>query len=204
MTDSPELKDYFQQLKQQQFTWFIIIVSCIPYLVLRNNGLAAIAGWFMPVTLPELFQPFSLWKVWTPTFVHYTVLHLVTNLYLWWLFASKIEAVSRTQLVVVFFISAVVGNLSQWWVVGEKFGGLSGVVYALLGYLWVLKQYTGNKQYDFDTILGWLLIFAIPVAATGVLGKFANYAHLGGLLCGVLLAMVYIRATYKLDKKEEQ
>lgn len=204
MSDSPGLNDYLHQLNQQKFTWFIIIISCIPYFILRNHGLDAISGWFMPVTLPELFQPFSLWKIWTPTFVHYTMLHLVTNLYLWWLFASKIEMVSRTQLIVVFFISAIVANLSQWWVVGEKFGGLSGVMYATLGYLWVLKQYTGNKQYDFDSILGWLLILAIPVAATGVFGKFANYAHLGGLLCGALLAIAYIKIMNNKYSEEEQ
>lgn len=173
-------------------TWNVIIISCIPYIILQRHGVESISSWFMPVTLSELLQPNTIWKLWSPVFVHYELLHLVTNLYLWWLFASKIEQESRRDLIIVVVISAAFANMSQWLFYGSKFGGLSGVVYALLAYLWILRCFGGKQQYYFDPILGLLLIALIPVSFTGVLGKFANLAHLGGLVAGALLALAYL------------
>ena len=179
-------------INQRPLVWLIIIFSCIPYTILSSNNLSAISNWFMPDTLIELIQPFSLWRLWTPTFVHYTPLHLITNLYLWWLFASKIEQQSRLELFLVTVISAACANLCQWWILGSKFGGLSGVVYALMGYLWILNQFGGKENYRIDPIIAILLLGIIPLSATGVFGKLANYAHLGGLASGIVLAFAYL------------
>jgi len=187
-------------INDQPLVWLVILMSCIPYIILNNHNLPAIAPWFMPATLGELIQPFSIWRLWTPTFVHYTLPHLLTNLYLWWLFASKIESESRTELIIVLIISAACANLCQWWLVGPKFGGLSGVVYALMGYLWVLHRYGGKNNYHFDPVIAILMLGIIPLSATGLLGKLANYAHLGGLMCGIVLAFTYLKIIKENNK----
>ncbi len=188
-------------INQRPLVWLIMVISCIPYVILSQYNLAAISNWFMPDTLIELIQPFSLWRLWTPTFVHYTALHLITNLYLWWLFASKIERESRWELLLVTVISAACANLCQWWLMGAKFGGLSGVVYALMGYLWILYKFGGKAHYRFDPVIAILLIAMIPLSAIGMFGKLANYAHLGGLFSGVLLAFSSLLIQRKMIKK---
>lgn len=182
----------YRSVIEHPITWCILVISCIPYIILNKQSLGAISLWFMPSSLTELVQPFSIWRLWSPTFVHYTLTHLLTNLYLWWLFASKIESVSRLQLIVVTLISVPIGNLCQWWIAGPKFGGLSGLAYALMSYLWVIERYDDKPRYHVETTLNILMLALIPICATGLFGKFANYAHLGGLVSGALLAFTYL------------
>ena len=73
---------------------------------------------------------------------------------------------------------------------GPPFLGLSGVVYAVLGYVFVLDKL--NKQTDFDLpdgffymlVVGILLGFAGPLVDINI----GNTAHISGLLVGMLLA----------------
>ena len=181
-----------KSIQQHYIVWLILGLSSIPYLILQQYGLDAISQWFVPENLNELFNPFSLWRLWTPTFVHYTLPHLIVNLYLWWLFASKIESESRFELITLVIISAAGANICQWWFVGPNFGGLSGLVYALMAYLYLMHRFGGKTNYRIDNNLALLMLALIPLSATGLLGKFSNYAHIGGLICGALLAGLYI------------
>ena len=170
----------------------IFILSCIPFVLLKQSGLSAISIWFMPESSAELLTTSSIWRLWSPTFVHYTFPHILPNLILWCLFASKIEKQSRVELFVLFIIIAACSNFAQWWFEGPKFGGLSGVVYGLMGYLWVLQHFTGKECYRFDPIIALLMLLAIPLSFAGYLGKLANYAHIAGLLCGISIACISI------------
>lgn len=183
-----------QSIAKHPVVWGVIVVCLVPFTLLETQGLQSIQGWFLPDRAQQLWQPLAFWRLWSPTFVHYTIVHLLTNIYLWWLFGSKIEAQSRLELVFVAALCALVGNLSEWWLQGPNFGGLSGVVYGLMGYLWLMGQYGGRVQYKLDRELVIILLLLIPICATGWLGKYANYGHLGGLLSGVLLAVVVMYA----------
>jgi GlpG protein len=172
--------------------WFIFGLSCIPYFILQQQGLEAISQWFVPSDGKGLFSPFAPWRLWTPTFVHYSLPHLATNLYLWWLFASKVEKESRLELIIIVIFSAAGANLLQWWLKGPDFGGLSGVVYALMAYLYLMTRFGGKTSYKIDSNLCLLMLVLIPIAATGIIDNVANYAHIGGLICGALLAGIYL------------
>ena len=82
------------------------------------------------------------------------------------------------------------------YAVGEHplFGGLSGVVYGLLGYLVVVHRLRPRRAYRLPPALPVLLIGLLAVMATGVTEPFglavANGAHLGGLLTGGLWGLV--------------
>jgi len=184
-----------ESIHKQYLVWLILGLSCIPYLILQQKGLEGISEWFVPTNASELFSPFAPWRLWTPTFVHYTLPHLATNLYLWWLFASKVEKESRLELVIIMIVSAAAANLLQWWLKGPDFGGLSGVVYALMAYLYLMHRFAGKTHYKIDTNLCLLMLALIPLSALpafGMLGSLANFAHIGGLVSGALLAGIYL------------
>ena len=70
---------------------------------------------------------------------------------------------------------------------GPNFGGMSGVVYGLIGYAWIRGKLNpasgiGLDQRSLIFSLVWLV-----ACFTGVLGAVANYAHLGGLILGMAL-----------------
>jgi GlpG protein len=195
--------------KKYYIVWLIIGLSCIPYFILQQQGLEGISQWFLPANASELFSPFSPWRLWTPTFVHYTLTHLVINLYLWWLFASKVEKESRLELIILVVFSAAGANLLQWWLEGPNFGGLLGVVYALMAYLYLMHRFTGKTNYKINPIFCLLMLSPIPLSAVGVIVNLANFTFFGGLVSGALLAGIYlgiiafISNTTPQDKKEE-
>ena len=84
------------------------------------------------------------------------------------------------------------GNFCQWWMEGPNFGGLSGVVYGLMAYLWLMNRYGARVNYRVDNILAVLMLGLIPLSFVEFELQLARYAHLGGLACGVLMAMAYI------------
>jgi len=184
--------------------WFVLTLSCIPYLLLQQSGLDAISLWFVPETLNELFEPFAPWRLWTPTFVHYTLPHLAVNLYLWYLFASKIEYESRLELHILVIVSAAIANACQWWFSGPNFGGLSGVVYALMSYLYLMHRFAGKTNYRIDKNLALVMLALIPLSATGWLGQFSNYAHIAGLISGALLACLYLAIIVAVSPKNTE
>jgi GlpG protein len=180
------IKSFLIQQQRYPLTWLVIVLSIIPFLLITTNGLDAIALWFMPSQL----QLDNLWQLWTPSFVHYTLLHFLSNMAIWWLLATKIELGSTRNLMLFVLISAAFSNLCQWLVIGRDFGGLSGVNYALLGYLVISDKLTSIKRYNIDPVLVILLLIIIPLGFSGLIGRYANYAHLGGLFIGSVLAII--------------
>jgi hypothetical protein len=86
-------------------------------------------------------------------------------------------------------VGEVAGNLGQYYVSGPAFGGMSGVVYALFGFVWMSSRY--NRRYHYDTggrtillAMAWFVLCAL-----GVFGPVANIGHAGGLVVGLLFGM---------------
>lgn len=175
-------------LRKHPLVWLVALISCVPYMMLGQSGLDAISAWFMPAEWASFAS--SFWRLWTPVFIHYTIFHLLTNLYFWWYFAAKIEAHSKIELICVVLIAAAVSNSCQWLATGPNFGGLSGLVYALLGYTWVRQRFEITPRYQLDQSIVMILVVLIPVSASGLFGKFSDYAHIGGLLTGAALGFV--------------
>jgi GlpG protein len=141
-------------------------------------------------SLSATLEAGHLWRLWTPALVHFSVLHLVFNSLWLWEFGRRIEGQEGSgRLLEGLLWLAPVSALAQY-AVGEHplFGGLSGVVYGLLGYLVVVQRLRPQRAYRLPPALPVLLIGLLALMATGVTEPFglavANGAHLGGLLAG--------------------
>jgi len=68
---------------------------------------------------------------------------------------------------------------------GPNFGGMSGVVYGLLGYIWIRgKLDPGSGLFlHRETVI--MMIVWFFLCFTGWVGDIANGAHAGGLLIGM-------------------
>lgn len=149
------------------------------------------------LTLAGAFSEISRGQVWrliTPALMHGGLLHLVFNCYYVLLFGSAIEGLKgqRTFLSLV-LLGAIISNCGQAiWLAATPGGGiggflgLSGVNYALFGYVWMRGKYApqerlGAPPQTVSFMLAWLLI-----CMTGLVGNIANAAHVIGLLVGVI------------------
>jgi GlpG protein len=160
-------------------------------------GLTAF-GLFDPIQSVLAFytqQPFDYLQTWrfvSPAFLHFSAMHLVFNLLWWWQLGGLVEKQQGKQrLILLFLFSAIASNLAQYFMVGPYFGGLSGVVYGLVGYCWLFGLLNKNSKVMlpnafFVFLLAWLVFGFVDLLPMNV----ANYAHLVGLIAGLILAAV--------------
>ncbi len=154
---------------------------------------------FVPLELTsrggQLGQPGGdWWRFVTPTLLHFSWMHVVFNCLWLWEFGRRIEVgLGSVHLLGLYLTSAVFSNSLQYFVAGPSiFGGMSGVVYAFMGFIW-----TGNALRPGwmeplpPAIVGFMLVWLLVgmVGALEILGAgaIANGAHLGGLIIGVSL-----------------
>ena len=98
-------------------------------------------------------------------------------------------------LLVIF--SAILSNCLQYfWTETSLFGGLSGVIYGLIGFCMIVEFDSQYDRYKLPPALYLFMIVWLLLGFAGILdlfgfGSVANFAHLGGLISGILFAMIY-------------
>ena len=135
--------------------------------------------------LPEIRRG-QLWRLVTPVFVHVGILHIVFNM-LWLKDLGAMVERRQGWLVLLAIVCAigVVSNLAQYKSTGPNFGGMSGVVYGLLGYIWLRGRLDPTSGYFLDPRTAtWMGIWLV-LCMTGMMGPIGNAAHLVGLLAGM-------------------
>jgi GlpG protein len=134
-----------------------------------------------------------------PAFFHFSWLHIVFNTMWWWQLGGSIERTTgKFSLVTLLLVSAVISNIGQFMVDGPNFGGLSGVVYALVGYVWWVGWLMPEKGLSLSKPIIGFMLFWLLLGYTSLMPiNVANTAHLLGLLSGCLLAYFQAFTTKK-------
>ena len=172
--------------------------------------IAANLGWaqaiftcvkFYPQLSLEAFLDAPL-RILGPAFFHFSILHIVFNTMWWWQLGGSIEkTLGKGTLINLLLLSAIASNLGQYLVSGSNFGGLSGVVYALVGFVWWYGYLAPEKGLSLSKpIVGFMLFWLILGFVDLLPVNVANTAHLLGLLSGCFLAVF----TVKVLNKETQ
>lgn len=140
----------------------------------------------------------ELWRLITPAFLHFGLIHIFFNLSFLMRFGREIEGRKGSLYFLLLLLSAaLVANVAEavWQALGSRgfglFGGLSGVNYALFGFCWICSKYRSHEQIHVDPfttglLMAWLILCMV---GTGLgLMTIANAAHVGGLLFGAAFA----------------
>ena len=138
----------------------------------------------------------QVWRLITPIFLHFGILHIVFDMWALKVLGTLIESRRGTlTLAVLVFLSAIASDVGQYLYnlnfanPYRPFGGMSGVIYALFGYVWMKGRHEPEQGMvlhpsSIRTILLWLFL-----CMTGLLGPIANAAHVVGLVVGVLFGL---------------
>ena len=136
----------------------------------------------------------QIWRLLTPDLLHFGVTHLVFNAVMLWYLGSQIEVRDgRGHWVGLFIASSLVANITQFLLAGPLFGGLSGVVYGVLGYVWLSNQFRPRFQFPpalMVVAMVWLIIGLTPFTQVLIGANMANGAHIGGLIAGLGYALL--------------
>jgi GlpG protein len=143
----------------------------------------------------------QVWRLITPAFLHANLMHLAFNLLMFYQLARLIEVrYSALRLAGLVVLIALISNSiqglapSDWGPLSGTpfFLGLSGVVYGLLGYVWIKSQCDPNAGYVLNSSSVVILVVWMLLGFVGALEGFgirmANLAHCFGMLSGMALA----------------
>lgn len=163
---------------------------------------AASVEWYYRLVAVEHGQ---VWRLVTPIFVHFGLIHLLFNMTLLYRLGGEVEGRRGPwRLLLLVLAIAVPSNLAQYFLGDIRddwtphpsplFGGMSGVLYGLLGYIWMKARYEPDLGLHVQpsTVL-WLMIWFFLCASRefqDLLGAHvANMAHAAGLVSGLLLGV---------------
>lgn len=158
--------------------------------------------------MPDLLEAREgqVWRLVTPIFLHFSVMHLAFNMFMLFSLGGRIESARGTlRLLLLVLGIGVASNLAEYylrwstaslslvWEQSPRFGGMSGVLYGLFGYLWMKSRFEPELGLEmpadlFLIMLGWLVI-----CLTGLIPEVANVAHVAGLLAGMALGFAFRR-----------
>ncbi len=140
--------------------------------------------------LEGTFREGELWRLVTPIFIHFSLLHFLFNMSWVLMLGSQIEwRLGSRALLGLVLVAAVLSNLAQYFWHGPNFGGMSGVAYALFGFVWMKSRYDPAAGLSISPgtvvlMVGWLVLCMVgPMDATN---NVANMAHGVGLGVGVV------------------
>lgn len=211
LVDKGQWRSFKRALRHQPVTMALLLVSTLIFLlgVIPNDALYDSMFILSPSTWPNVddtlhmqaalayvLQAREWWRLVTPIFLHFSLGHLVFNMLWLWVFGRHIERDEGSLYWVgLILLWGILSNLAQLFYAGPAFGGMSGVVYAVMGYLWT-EQITGRRR--ILVMPGWLLVMAIIWALWGVTNTLglsygvdmANGAHFGGLFVGCATALM--------------
>lgn len=137
------------------------------------------------------------WRMITTAFLHAGLLHLAVNMIALWVVGPFLEkALGRWRFLALYLLSALGGSvavvvltpISQW---GVPTVGASGAVFGLFAAAALMLRRLGG---DFRQIL---FVIAINVVISFTIPRVSWQAHLGGLVIGAVLTLVFLRLPKK-------
>lgn len=144
----------------------------------------------------------EVWRLITPIFLHFGFIHLLFNMYALHSFGGMLERSKGAVWLALFvFITGVCSNVAQHlyphafeFVQLHKgtavFGGMSGVLYAMFGYMWMKTRFDEDSMLHLPPDLVAMMLVWLFVCMTGLVGPIANTAHVSGLAVGSLWAVL--------------
>lgn len=132
------------------------------------------------------------WQLVTSMFTHVDLMHVGFNMLALWFLGPQLEAaVGRVRFLALYLLSGLAGGVFVFWLSGaHSFTvGASGAIFGLIGGLLVIAV---KVRADYSQLLLWL---GLNVVITVVGRGFISWqGHLGGLVGGVLIALVLVHS----------
>lgn len=171
-------------------------VAILFYPVLDSAGLIPL--------LASLDTPLEFLRSLSPMLLHFGELHLAFNMMWLWYFGRQLEAVQPSWLYIVLILfCSFVGNTAQYLTSGyNNFGGMSGVVYGLVGYTWVVHSFMPRSHLLINNKMFVVFVFALVAMEVVASSWIATAAHLGGLAGGLVLGLGIV-AVYRFALRRQ-
>lgn len=189
-----------------------LIAACVVVASISKLGtdLSAVRDMFFPsgpttglAALLAALDSAGLWlRTLTPALLHFGPVHLVFNMLWLWYFGRLMEPVlGAGRYTLVILVTAFSANVLQYlWEGSNNFGGMSGVVYGQLGFIWLWQIVSGERRLRLPMAMIMVFLGALVLMEILASAFIATAAHVGGLVAG-MLAGAALGAGYRFSTK---
>lgn len=181
-------------------TMGIITANALVYLGMVLSGASAVepttqdlARWGANTGLQTILQ--QPWRMWTSNYVHIGIIHIALNMWCLLSLGALAERIfDRWTYFLTYTCCGIAGSLASLGFHPDRFGaGASGAIFGLAGAL-ISALYLGKLPIQpralKSTLKSLVLFAAYNLFFGAVVPAIDNSAHLGGLVCGLLLGTV--------------
>jgi GlpG protein len=184
-----------RRLSPVPVTYLLIGVSVVVTLLAQVPALAPVISKlyfsaYLGKAFPEI-RAGEVWRLVTPIFLHGGLLHLLFNMLWLYQLGGQIEAQESSRYVAIMvLVFASICNTAQYLVSGPLFVGMSGVVYGLLGYIWMMTRFQVGTRYMLSEQTVLVMLLWLGLCLVGIIPNVANTEHVVGILLGVAWGFV--------------
>ena len=130
----------------------------------------------------------QVWRLVTPIFVHGDFFHLLFNMMWLHYLGGQYEHIRGSLRFLWFALGAALASVLALTFVdpGQGGGGMSGVNYALFGYIWMRWKFAPEDGFHLTQFTVILMVVWFFLCFTPAVSNVANYAHAFGLGYGMI------------------
>lgn len=201
----PKNDEYYQRrlMGQHPFEKYMIKFTPMTYLLISINLIVFLFN-FVAVRFFDSYlltnglalSHFNVvsgefYRLVTSSFLHVTIDHFLFNIFALYILGKFIESLyGKFHLFIAYLLAGVFSSLFSLMFVIEGISlGASGAVYGLLGIIIVHLLIHG--RINAKLLIQIAVIFIVISVLSQLFANINHYAHIGGLLSGVLLAIIY-------------
>ena len=179
----------------------LIVINVLVFFLLSLRGDTE-SGYFM-LQYGAMYEPLvteghEYYRLITSLFLHFGIQHLLNNMVMMGALGYQLEnEIGRIKFLLIYFISGIGGNLcSLYWNVshGEQIisAGASGAIFGLMGALLYIVAVNRGRLGRLSG-RGMLIMVALSLYFGLTSSGVDNSAHIGGLICGILITVLLYR-----------
>ena len=169
----------------------IIAINFIVYLLTLIPGYGK---WLLyaGMSVNGLIAEGEWWRIITSMFLHAGFTHVLFNMFSLFLFGPELEKIAgKMRFLTIYFLAGIFGVAATFLIEPPNYAtlGASGALYGIFGAFAALIYYTRHLFPQLRQII--LPLIVISVIMTFLMPNINISAHLGGLVTGFILGIVY-------------
>lgn len=184
--------------KNNIVTMSIIGINIILYIItaIMSKNILDINAYvllYMGGNYGALVSHGQVWRLLTCAFLHGGLIHILCNMYALYALGPQVEILfGRVKYILIYFFSAIGGSLLSYKFSPSSLSiGASGAIFGLFGAMvvFVLKYKDRIPKRVLNNLFGVIILnLLIGFNLQGI----DNFAHIGGLLVGALVAFLFL------------
>ncbi|WP_349899113.1 rhomboid family intramembrane serine protease [Parafrigoribacterium soli] len=181
-------------------TWSIIALCALVFVVQYFTGGPDSGTATLALIDFSPWVPAEPWRMLTALFLHASFIHIALNMYSLYIFGPILERMlGRTRFIVLYLLSGYGGSLAVLLIDPRiPVLGASGALFGLFTAFFIIQRGLGGNGNSL------LVLIAINLVIGFIPGlHIAWQAHVGGLVVGALVALVFMR-TRRIDRRGTQ